>query len=182
VNAKLSFFVIINPKSGQGKSQRIWEQIKAELQLHFTIEFVLTKHPKHESLLAQNALKKGFKNFIILGGDGTLRNFINGVFNQSHTDTKNIVFGIIPVGTGNDWIKTHHIPILPKKAVQTIINGNIKRQDVGKINYITLKKNPEYFMNVAGVGFDGLVVSLLKNNRKFGTLTYVFGALKGLFI
>lgn len=180
MTAKQSFFVIINPVSGHGKGKTTWQKIKPKLDQHFNIQFAYSAYSKHEIEITKTAIKKGFKHFIIIGGDGTLNNFINGVFSQNHIASNAITFGVIPIGTGNDWVKTHKIPKNTTKALQTILNGQIDTQDVGCIRYLNSGLPDSYFINVAGVGFDGLVVNIVKDKRSFGKLTYILGAIKGL--
>jgi diacylglycerol kinase family enzyme len=54
--------------------------------------------------------KKGFRNIISIGGDGTLHHVVNGVMKQRYVKTSDITIAVIPLGTGNDWIKTYSIP------------------------------------------------------------------------
>ncbi|WGD35790.1 diacylglycerol kinase family lipid kinase [Olleya sp. YS] len=180
MTAKTSFFVIINPVSGNGKGKTIWQYIKPKLNQRYTIQFAYSEYSKHEIEITKAAIKNGFKHFIIIGGDGTLNNFINGVFGQKDIASSAITFGVIPVGTGNDWVKTYNIPKNINKALQIIINGHTNTQDVGCISYSNNLLPNSYFINLAGVGYDGLVVNLVKDNRSYGKFTYVLGAIKGL--
>ena len=181
MTAKRNFFVIINPVSGNGHGKRVWQKIQPKLNLYYNITFCFTSHQNHEIDITHEALKNGHKHFIIIGGDGTLNNFINGVFSQQNIDTKSITFGIIPIGTGNDWVKTHGISKNIDKALDIIINNKTNTQDVGCINYLNKNIQNKYFINLAGIGFDGLVVNIVNKNRTFGKLTYILGAVKGLF-
>lgn len=179
--SKPHFFVIINPVSGNRQGVKVWQNIKLKLEDNFTINYQFTDYPKHETQIAKQAVSKGFRQFIIIGGDGTLSNFIDGVFNQKTVDTKEITFGIIPIGTGNDWIKTYSISKNTNKALQTIIDGNTTTQDIGCISYHNDNLPNKYFINVAGIGYDGLVVDIVKSKRTLGMLIYAIGALKALF-
>ena len=181
MSEKKTFFVIINPVSGNGKGKKVWNSVKDKLSQHFNITSQFTKHSNHDIQITHDALNKGFRNFIIIGGDGTLNKFINGVFSQNTINPNQISFGVLAVGTGNDWIKTYKIPKNIHHAVQAIINGNTQTQDVGCLTFSDLNNSKTYFLNLCGIGFDGLVVDLVKNDRSFGKLTYIFGALKALF-
>ena len=181
MSVKKTFFVIINPVSGNGKGKKVWNNVKNKLAQHFNITSQFTNHSNHDIQITQDALNKGFRNFIIIGGDGTINKFINGVFSQSEVNPHEITFGVLAIGTGNDWIKTHGISIKAKLAVQAIINGNTQTQDVGCLTFLDRNNSKTYFLNLCGIGFDGLVVDLVRNDRSFGKLTYIFGALKALF-
>ena len=130
------WFVIINPTSGNGSSKRKWPKIKTELQLNtFDFDFAFTEYANHSKHLVQNSINQGFKKIISVGGDGTLHNIINGVQAQKTINSSEINIGVIPIGTGNDWIKTHDIPLDFKKAISIIKDGNTKQQDLGKIEF-----------------------------------------------
>jgi len=175
-------FVIINPTSGNGSGRKKWSQIQKLLKAYeFVFEFEFTKYSNHSSVLVQNAIKKGYTNIISIGGDGTLHNIINGILTQSDLSSEEINVGVIPIGTGNDWIKTHKIPKQIESAIQIIKNGIIKQQDVGKIDFLNMKKKSVYFINLAGVGFDGYVVSKVNKYKRFGALAYLIGAILGMF-
>ena len=61
---------------------------------------------------------------------------------------------MIGCGTGNDWIKTHSIPLDYKKAVEIIVNKKVRAQDLGKLQISGTKNKSLYFINYAGAGFD----------------------------
>ena len=175
------WFVIINPTSGNGSSKRKWPIIKNLLEsFFFDFDYVFTKHSNHGTIIVQNAIKKGFRNIICIGGDGTLHNIVNGIMQQHLTPSIAINVGVIPIGTGNDWVKTHNIPKDIKKAIQLIKKGNTNLQDIGKIELVDRDTKPIYFMNLAGIGFDGYVVNRMQNYKRFGALSYLIGAFLGL--
>lgn len=176
------WFVIINPTSGNGSSKRKWPKIKSLLEdANFEFDFSFTEYPKHSIKLIQTSVYQGFKNFIVIGGDGTLHNVINAIQSQNHSNPSSIKIGIIPVGTGNDWIKTYGISKNPKKAIQVITNENYKHQDIGKIEFLNSDQVPVFFNNLAGIGFDGFVVSKVAKYKSFGAIAYLVAALIGLF-
>lgn len=177
-----SWFVIINPTSGNGLSRKKWPQIKALLvSNNFNFEFVFSEYKNHSTELTQEAIGKGFKNIICIGGDGTLHNIINGIMCQKSIESSKISVGVIPIGTGNDWIKTYNLPNDIEKAVEVLKNGKTEIQDLGKIDFLSSKKTSIYFNNLAGLGFDGYVVSKVEKYKKFGALAYLLGTLESLF-
>ena len=176
------WFVIINPTSGNGSSKRKWPRIKALLNAEdFDFDSAFTEYEKHSVLLVQIAVKQGFRNIISVGGDGTLHNIINGIQRQNSVNSSDIQIGVVPIGTGNDWIKTYNIPINNEKAISIIKRGVLRQQDLGKIEFIDQKQEPIYFNNLAGVGFDGFVVSKVGKYKNLGAIAYLIGAIAGLF-
>lgn len=178
----ISWFVIINPTSGNGAGKRQWPRIKTLLDVHkFSFEFVFTEYKNHSELLIENAVNQGFKHVICIGGDGTIHNIVNGIMKRPKSLSSQISLGVIPLGTGNDWIKSHSIPNDIEKAILVIKNQNLKQQDIGRIDFISENKPSIYFNNLAGVGFDGDVVSRVEKIKSVGAIAYILGAILGLF-
>lgn len=177
-----NWFVIINPTSGNGSAKKKWPKIERLLTKHrFNFDFAFTEYSNHSSELVQHAISKGMTKIICIGGDGTLHNIVNGIMTQKMVSSNKVCVGVIPIGTGNDWVKTHQIPKNIESAVQLIKNKKIAQQDIGKIEFIDENKAPIYFNNLAGVGFDGYVVSKVDKYKHIGALAYLFGAIISLF-
>lgn len=179
LNVENSWFIIANPTSGNRNFSKQWKEIQ-QLLNNKNIDFIVvfTQFSKHEIELVQNAIQKGFRNIISVGGDGTLHNVVNGIMLQRYTKTSNITIGVIPLGTGNDWIKTYNIPNNSKKAVEIIAIKNTILQDIGVLE--TENKIISYFNNVAGLGYDGYIVNKLKTLKRFGAIAYLLSGLAGL--
>ena len=176
------WFVIINPTSGNGKAKKLWPKIKSLLELYdFSFDFAFTESAEHNAKLVYNTVGQGFKKFICVGGDGTIHNTVNGIMTQNRFESKELCLGVLPIGTGNDWIKTHNISRDIEQAILTIKNGETALQDVGKIEFLNTQKDPVFFNNLAGVGFDGYVVSKVGKYKHLGSASYLIGALMGLF-
>ena len=174
--------VIINPASGNGKAKTLWPKIKGLLEKHrFDFEFSFTKNGGHNIELIQNTIKQGFKSVICIGGDGTIHNTINGIMLQNKVKSDEISLGVIPIGTGNDWIKTHDLSKDIEDAILTIKSGKTSVQDIGKIEFLNDLKPPVFFNNLAGIGFDGFVVSKVEKYKHLGSISYLVGAVLGLF-
>lgn len=175
-----SWFLIVNPTAGNGNFDKLWLEIKHELKIQqLEYSFVLTEYHKHEIDLVHKAINKGYKNIISVGGDGTLHHIINGIMTQKKVQTNEITVGIIPLGTGNDWIKTYNISKNIKKAIILIKKRNTIYQDIG---YLKLKNTSAYFNNVAGIGYDGYVVNKLNKLKRFGSIAYLISGISGLVL
>ncbi|MFK7920775.1 MAG: diacylglycerol kinase family protein [Bacteroidia bacterium] len=171
-----SWKIIANPTAGGGKWFAKKIKIESHLrneQLDFTWHFPKSIAEVHR--LLDSLLREGNLNFISAGGDGTLHHIVNAIMHQDLVATEEIKLGILPLGTGNDWIKTHKIPSSLKRAVAIIAAGQTRLQDIGWVQYQNEGNQEErYFCNVAGTGFEATVV--LKS------LTMSKGGLKGLFL
>ncbi len=176
---KNSWFLIANPTSGNRNFSKLWKEIQQLLQ-HKNIDysFTFTQFSKHEIELVQHAIQKGYRNFISVGGDGTLHHVVNGIMMQRYVKTSDITIAVIPLGTGNDWIKTYNIPNSIKKSIEIIKQKKTILQDIGVLE--TNGKNITYFNNVGGIGYDGYIVNKLKNLKKFGSVGYLLAGISGL--
>jgi diacylglycerol kinase family enzyme len=97
---------------------------------------------------------------------------------QRYVKTSDITIGVIPLGTGNDWIKTYNIPNSIEKAIEIIHRKKTILQDIGVLE--TADKSISYFNNAAGLGYDGYIVNKLKSLKRFGAISYTLAGLYGL--
>jgi YegS/Rv2252/BmrU family lipid kinase len=160
------WFTIVNPNAGNGKGKKDWERIS---ELFYRSDIPVNARfteMKGEAIgFTRDALAEGYRKFISVGGDGTLNEIVNGIFTQDACPTKDVVMGMIPVGTGNDWGRMFGIPLVYEGAVKVIKDNKIMPHDVGTITYFSADgQQKRYFMNIAGVGFEAVVVQ--KTNKQ----------------
>jgi len=174
---KNTWYIIINPTSGNAAAKKKWKKIVANLNLYkVPYDATFSQYKDHEEVLVNNAIKKGYRKFISGGGDGTLHHIINGIMTQKYVKVAELKIAVIPLGTGNDWVKTYKIPNNIKKAVSIIAKGNFVKQDIGHLQLLNENKSV-YFNNLAGIGFDGFVVNNVNKYKKYGFLAYLFGTI-----
>jgi YegS/Rv2252/BmrU family lipid kinase len=174
-----SWFIIANPTAGNRNFSKHWKEIQQLLNnKKIDFSYAFTQFSKHEIELVSAAIQQGFRNIISIGGDGTLHHVVNGVMLQRYVKTSDITIAVIPLGTGNDWIKTYNIPYNIKKAVEIIHQNKIISQDIGVLE--TENKTISYFNNVAGLGYDGYIVNKLENLKRFGSIAYLLSGIAGL--
>jgi YegS/Rv2252/BmrU family lipid kinase len=177
--------VIVNPNAGNGKGKKDWNKISALLKkegLSFTVEF--TKSKGHAINLALEAIASDFRKIITVGGDGTLNEVVNGVFTNKICPATEIVLALIPVGTGNDWGRMFGIPLDYEKAVEIIGEHKTLLHDIGLLSYYNgNEKKNRYFINIAGLGFESVVVrktNIQKDKGYGGKLIYFYNLLTSL--
>ncbi|HRW96449.1 MAG TPA: diacylglycerol kinase family lipid kinase [Bacteroidales bacterium] len=180
------WFVVVNFNAGNRKISRDWPVInKALTKAGIKFDFAITQWPLHAIKLTGDALKKGFKKFISVGGDGTMNEIANALLNFEDFKTEDFILGLIPVGTGNDWGRMFFIPKKYNLAVNTIAAGHSFRQDVGLISFRNGNQNDSrYFLNIAGMGFDAMVAqktNIQKAAGKGNALSYFINLLTSLF-
>ena len=175
-----SWFVIANPFSGNKKLSKNWKEIEQLLnEKNIDFSYAFTAHSKHEIELVHTAIQQGYRNIISVGGDGTLHHVVNGIMTQRYVKTSDITIGVIPLGTGNDWIKTYNIPNDIEKTIDLIQQKNTILQDIG---HLELDNTTAFFNNVAGIGYDGYVVNKLNKLKRFGPIAYLISGIAGLFL
>ena len=150
---------IINPISGTVKKNNLEEKIKLYIDKSIEWKIIYTKAPKHATQIAEeNSLK--FDIIAIAGGDGSINETFRGLIN------KQAAMAIIPMGSGNGFARHLKIPIDIKKSIELINRGKTKKID-------SIKINNEYFINVAGFGFDAYVAHIFADYGKRGFWSYV---------
>ena len=180
------WFVIVNPISGGGKGLADFPQISHLLRENgIQHDPVFTEHRYHATELTVEAVNRGYRKLIVVGGDGTLNEVVNGLFIQKQCPSKDILLAVIAVGTGNDWVRTFGIPRNYTAVVRAIKEGHSYLQDVGKVTYTESKvQQTRYMANVAGLGFDAYVIKIfnhLKLKGYKGQWLYLYSLLKGYF-
>jgi diacylglycerol kinase (ATP) len=135
-----------------------------------------TTKAKEAIRLAQTAADKDFHYILALGGDGTCHEVINGILLSEKKDQ--IIFGIIPNGTGNDFQKMLG-DFQPSSFLKKILKKELNCIDIIQIKN---EDHTSYALNIAGTGFDGHVVNTLgafrKNIRLKGKFAYALAILK----
>lgn len=176
--------LIVNPVAGAGKTAKKWPQIMALLKsigLHF--EHDLTEAPGHARELAKSAAKKGYELVVSVGGDGTINEVVNGLYDADNIT--NVMLGIISTGTGRDYIRTIGIPRAYQEACQCLISPRKLTVDIGVVEYTgsgqTVKR---LFVNFAGLGFDAEIVKATTQKFKAlsNTASYLMGLLTTLLL
>ncbi len=172
------WLVVVNPISGQGRAMHHRHEIEAVLRRHgLEFDFVISEHPGHAVDLARTAVERGCRHILAVGGDGTVNECANGIFGQQAAPTTGVTLGVMPIGTGNDWARTHRIPKDYAGVAALMADGASRLQDVGIATFGS--GSVRHFINVAGLGFDAHVVESLPD-RTLGPMAYLVGLAKGL--
>lgn len=124
-----------------------------------------SEYAEHFTVLTQDAVKLNYKNFIFVGGDGTLNEGINALINCFKLDNDfdwekiaQLKISIYPAGSGNDFIKTLYKDGISLEKIKTKINNNTTQLiDVGKANFVSPenKEATRFYINITDVGMGG---------------------------
>lgn len=180
-------FVIFNPAAGRGRGLKRIKAYRSLLSRHIdSVAFAETTRPGEERSLADQAIAQGYDIIVAVGGDGTWGNVADRIVANSRED---IVLGILPNGTGNDFGRNlGYDPSSPERAVLTLAAGHVCRVDMGRVETLSAAENtPQImeqrnFLNLVGFGFDVAVIDAAANARFLkGELLYKITALQQLF-
>lgn len=136
---------VVNPAAGSGLStsdERALEDALVTVQsFGNTVEKQKTIAPGHATEISRHALDKGFDTIVAVGGDGTLNEIVQA------TAGSDVALGMLPTGFLNVWAREMMIPQDITHATETVLTGQIKTVDLGKINDML-------YLQFANVGFD----------------------------
>ncbi|WBW95139.1 diacylglycerol/lipid kinase family protein [Oceanirhabdus sp. W0125-5] len=155
---------ILNPNSGKSKACEyipIIDDVFKNRKDDY--EIIKTEYEGHAIEIAKNFSKTDDVRLYAIGGDGTINEVINGV------DTSNVPIGVIPAGSGNDFIKSAYNNLSTdfKEIIESLVDGDTEYVSLGKIN-------DTYFVNIFSIGFDTYVV---KNARLIKKLPLIPGSI-----
>lgn len=178
-NRLTDWTVLLNPAAGSGKGARRWPKIEAALKsAGIQYDLLRSEGAGHLLKLSREAIENGARRLICIGGDGSLHEVVNGVLSQQVCDALEVEIGMIPLGTGNDWIRTYRFPSRMEAQIKVILKGNHIVQDIGSIKW---KNGERFFVNFAGFGFDAFVVQQLDKTKVTGQVSYLLGLFKYMF-
>ncbi len=180
------WLMIVNPEAAGGKVALVFERIKAILaKKRIEADFVFTRYAGEGSVIAQEALLKGYQRLVAVGGDGTLHEVADGIMRETGRLTPNFQLAVLPIGTGEDWAKMYGFPKAIEEKIAILQNGRLYLQDVGKVEYVGADGPAErYFINIAGLGFDAKVVDNTGDKPRHGwrgQAIYFLGIFQTLF-
>ena len=162
--------LFINPAAGRGKAGRHLARIESLLR-HANTE-VRTFQSRAVGDLEEQVcvqLQKGPRDIVIAGVDGSIHEAVNGIL-QTGVPAR---FGVIPVGTGNDFAKACGIP-LDWELATTQLAARLAERVAGR-RIDAGRMNDRYFANGAGIGFDAKVTKVARAYRwPIGDLVYLF--------
>ena len=160
---KKKILFIINPISGNKPliKEKVEGLIDNKLDKEkFNYKIKKTERAKHAIEISENAINEGFDIIIVVGGDGSVNEVAQSIINSE------IILGIIPLGSGNGLARHLKIPLIPENAIKLINQLNVKKID-------TATCNDNFFVSIAGIGFDALVAEKFAKMKRRGFSSYL---------
>ncbi len=167
---KTAWYFIVNPRAGSGKTMSEW--VPAEHLLEQKgIPFVtaMTDHQKHAVTLAREAAAAGYRRIAAVGGDGSLHEVFGGICSwceQTGTPPQEFTLAVVPIGSGNDWIKSCRVPDSVPEVIELMARESFGRMDV--VRATSRDGNVAYVANGCGIGFDSHVCERVNRQKERG--------------
>lgn len=149
METKEKWCFILNPTAGGGFGKTLLPELEKQLgRRSLDASICVTERHDHAIELSRNSLENGYTHIIAVGGDGTMNEVARPLIGQKHVST-----GLIPAGTGNDFIQILGFPDRFAEAHWDIFfKQSTMKMDVGKVNGL-------HFLNGMGLGFDAQVAA-----------------------
>jgi diacylglycerol kinase (ATP) len=162
--------LIVNPVSGTDAAPDVLTAINRQLRERVgPLDIVITTVEGDATQAAEQAVRDGYDHLFIGGGDGTLNEVLNGVARVDHGFAQ-VTFGVIPLGTGNDFATALGLPADISDAIEALLGGEAASVDIARMN-------DQYFINVSAGGFIAEVSDAVNPQLKTvaGKLAYLIG-------
>jgi YegS/Rv2252/BmrU family lipid kinase len=178
--------LIVNPRSGGGKTGRVFDAMREPLKRAIGgFDVVFTERGRHAVEFARDAARAGRAVVVAVGGDGTIHEVANGLMEARDTGVTALPrLGIIGQGTGGDLRRTLGYEHRLDRYCAAIAGGRTRRVDVGRASFVGHDgaKATSFFINILSVGMSGLVDQYVAEASRGlgGTAAYYGASLRGL--
>jgi len=173
------WMAVVNVFAASKKAGSVWKKAAVMLEeagVPYKARF--TGGALNATALSRKSAAEGYRRFIAVGGDGTVHDVLNGIAEYVESaegvSFSDFVLAVIPVGSGNDWVKSFGVPRDIKAAVKLIADGVTGTQDVVKVSVHDFSDmsaepvNVSYMANIGGVGLDARVCEIVNRKKEQG--------------
>jgi diacylglycerol kinase (ATP) len=163
--------ILLNPAAGRRKGgRRLAHALEVLRRAGVEPKIQESRDPQHLGELARQVRKEKPDVVVSAGGDGTHHYVVNGLLGSQ------IPFGILSLGTGNDWAKGLGIPVDDaRKAATVLLEGKRRPVDLARVG-------DSFYHCIAGVGFDSIVTRFANEQVQWvnGPARYAWAILRCL--
>lgn len=185
MNETVTYYFIVNPASRSGRGKSLWHQLKPLLiRRNINYRVFFTTGADSARRYARHLTKNISApiHIIVMGGDGTLNETVNGL-----TNTEYVHLGYIPTGSSNDFARAHNFDKAMENILDMILSSTSKPMDTGILQ--TEDNMRKSFIVSTGIGYDAAVttecnispVKKLLNKFHLGKLAYLLIGIKHIF-
>lgn len=183
----MSALVVVNPRSGGGRTRREWRAIERALESAYpNMTVVKTRRRGDATALVRDALLEGCSEIVAVGGDGTINEAVNGFFAEGGPIAPDAVFAFVTSGTGGDFRKSFGIAPGYEAAIARLKSAKVRTVDVGRVSCLSRHGTPvtRHFINIASFGMSGVIVDSVNRARIAklfgGKFAFAFHSLMGM--
>lgn len=166
------WLVVVNVFAASKKAGSVWKKAAVMLEeAGVPYKAMFTGGADNAIAISRKACAMGYRKFLAVGGDGTVHDVLNGisehVYAPDTTDVSisDITLGVLPVGSGNDWVKSTGVPCDIRSAVEVIAEGRTGLQDMVRV---TVGDTVSYMANIGGIGLDARVCEIVNRKKEQG--------------
>lgn len=166
--------IILNPYANRWGAQAQEQTLREMLSTaDCSCDMVVTQAPGEAIDIAETAVHEGYDVVVAAGGDGTINEVINGIL-RATPEGPTLPFGILPLGSANDFNKLAGLPDTSAQAFEVIEAGHTRQIDAGKVN-------DRYFINNSAIAMEPTVtLESWKIQRLSGESRYIVALIRAL--
>ncbi len=170
--------IILNPHAGGGRAGRLWREVEPLLWENLgELIVAVTERPEEVAQHLDKAQAVGVTRVVSIGGDGTNHALINALAELNERNPlgepsgSHMIYGNLPIGTGQDWARGQGIPYGDLKAAAAwIAHAEPQAMDIGKLSH---EGGHEYFLNIASAGMGSKVAERINRLAKRRPWTFM---------
>ena len=168
------YFAVINGAAGGGRCRSRFDRLRARLEREgLRLDMHLTSAPGHATELVEEAYAAGHRRFLVVGGDGTSYEAVNGLFAHGERP-EGVTVGMLPLGTGNSFLRDFGVTD-EEAAVEAILRGRTRPVDVIRCEHA---EGVLHYLNLLSIGFTARAGALTNAQFKpLGAAGYIAAVL-----
>jgi YegS/Rv2252/BmrU family lipid kinase len=176
----VSVAFLVNPASANGSTGRRWPEIARRAALAgLAGDALISEGPGQLGSLAVRAAEGGASLLVVVGGDGSVHEVVNGLLSAGRADRVEIA--VLPRGTGTDFVRSLRIPSDLDRAVEVAKHGTVRAVDAGRASYTSWDgaAADAFFANFAGAGISGAIARRANASSKAlgGRLSFMWATI-----
>ncbi|HZB24247.1 MAG TPA: diacylglycerol kinase family protein [Gaiellaceae bacterium] len=155
---------LVNPASANGSTGRRWPELAhAAGREGLRGDTFFSERPGHLTELARNAADAGAELLVVVGGDGSVNEVVNGIAGRDGVE-----IAVLARGTGWDFVRTYGIPHKALPAIRVALEGRTRTIDLGSVTYRSWsgEERTSLFANIASAGMSGAIAKRANDTSK----------------
>jgi len=179
----VKLLMVFNPHAAFGRARRLLAQVEKSLAAFARVDVLQTRSAGDAVRQVAESSLTGYDGLIAAGGDGTLFEVLNGLY--QHPADQRVPLGLVPVGTGNAFARD--LGLLPgdwEKGIALIGARRLRRVDVGRVELDSplpdnrgAEQRSFHFLNIIGAGLPVDAMRVAERIKFVGNMAYSLGAL-----